>query len=272
MGGSGGERVIEFALNYSQPAADLVRDGAIEIDRFKCPDWQHVIDDAAKLRPTYVHFPLSANRTEGLQVNLDAIDAMSRATSTPFINLHLSPQTKDFVGWSDDAIEGRLIDDVNRLIDRFGKSRVMIEMVPFGNPEEGFFQPAAEPPLIRRIVERTGCGLLLDLSHARITARVLGKDERAFLDAMPVEHLRELHVTGLGFIGPILKDHLPMTDPDWIMFEWALDRIRSKQWATPWCIACEYGGVGELFRKYSDRDVMLRDIPRMSAMVSAVTT
>ena len=89
---------------------------------------------------------------------------------------------------------------------------------------------------------------------------------------MPTEYLRELHVTGLGFIGPIVKDHLPMTDPDWIMFEWALDRIRSKQWATPWCIACEYGGVGELFRKYSDRDVMLRDIPRMSAMVSAVTT
>jgi uncharacterized protein (UPF0276 family) len=262
--------VIEFALNYSRPAADLVREGAIQIDRFKCPDWQEVIEAAARLRPIYVHFPLSANRPEGLQADLDAIEAMTRATNTPFINVHLSPQVNDFGGWSDDAIEGRLIDDVNVLVARFGANRVMVEMVPFGNPAEGFFQPATEPPMIRRVVERTGCGLLLDLSHARITARVLGKDERAFLDAMPVEHLRELHVTGLGFLGPVLKDHLPMTDADWRMFEWALDRIATKRWATPWCTACEYGGVGELFRRYSDRDVMLRDIPRMSAMVNGL--
>jgi uncharacterized protein (UPF0276 family) len=264
--------VIEFALNYSRPAADLVRDGTVEIDRFKCPDWQYIIDDAAKLRPVYVHFPLSANRRDGLHVDLDAIEAMARATNTPFINLHLSPQMKDFGGWSDDEIEGRLIDDVNVLVERFSKARVMVEMVPFGNPEENFFQPATEPPMIRRIIERTGCGLLLDLSHARITARLLGKDERDFLDAMPIEHLRELHVTGLGFIGPILKDHLPMTDADWTVFEWALVRIREKRWATPWCIACEYGGVGELFRRYSDRDVMLRDIPRMSQMVRGISS
>lgn len=262
--------MIEFALNYSYPAADLVREGAIQIDRFKCPDWQNVIDEAAMLRPVYVHFPLSANRPQGLSADLDAIDALAGATNTPYINIHISPQMRDFDGWDDDRIEGRLIDDVNHLVARFGTERVMVESVPFGNPAEAFFQPATEPPMIGRIVERTGCGLLLDLSHARITARVLGKDERDFLDRMPVEHIRELHVTGLGFIGPILKDHLPMTDADWEMFEWALERIASNRWATPWCIACEYGGVGELFRKYADRDVMLRDIPRMAAMVHSI--
>jgi len=205
-----------------------------------------------------------------LIADFEAIDAMASATRTPFINIHLSPQMRDFEGWSDDRIEGRLIDDVNGLVARFGADRVMVESVPFGNPAEGFFQPATEPPAIRRIVERTGCGLLLDLSHARITARVLGKDERDFLDRMPTEHLRELHVTGLGFIGPILKDHLPMTDADWTMFEFALDRIRGKRWATPWCIACEYGGVGELFAKQTERDVIARDIPRMATMVHSL--
>lgn len=262
--------MIEFALNYSYPAADLVREGVIQIDRFKCPDWPNVIDEARQLRPVYVHFPLSANRPEGLSANLDAIDAMARATDTPFINIHLSPQMRDFAGWTDDRIEGRLIDDVKQLVERFGLQRVMVESVPFGNPAEGFFQPATEPPMIRRIIERTGCGLLLDMSHARITARVLGKHERDFLDRMPVEYLRELHVTGLGFIGPILKDHLPMTDADWTIFEWALDRIATKRWATPWCIACEYGGVGELFRKMTDRDVLVRDIPRMASMVQSL--
>jgi uncharacterized protein len=258
---------MEFALNYSYPAADLVREGVIQIDRFKCPDWENVIDEAARLRPVYVHFPINANSPGGLEIDLDRVDAMAKSTGTPYINIHLSPQMKDFDGWADDRIEARLIDDVNALVARFGADRVMVETVPFGNPAEGFFQPAAEPEMVCRIVEQTGCGLLLDLSHARITARVLGKDERNFLDRMPVEHLRELHVTGLGFIGPILKDHLPMTDADWTMFEFALDRIRTKRWATPWCIACEYGGVGELFRKFTERHVLVRDVARMSAMV-----
>ena len=262
--------MIQFALNYSRPAAHLVRDRVIEIDRFKCPDWPDVIAEASQLRPAYVHFPLSASKPGGLHADFDAIDAMARATSTPFINIHLSPQVKVFGGWNDDRIEGRLIDDVNQLVARFGADRVMVESVPFGNPAESFFQPATEPEMISRIVERTGCGLLLDLSHARITARVLGRDERDFIDRFPVERLRELHVTGLGFIGPILKDHLPMTDADWMMFEWAIDRIASKRWNTPWCIACEYGGVGELFSKMTDRDVIARDIPRMSAMVRQV--
>jgi uncharacterized protein (UPF0276 family) len=165
-----------------------------------------------------------------------------------------------------------MLDDVSAQNARFGKSRVMVDSVPFGNPEEDDYQPAAEPPMIRRIVERTGCGLLLDLSHARITARMSGKDERDFIDAMPVEHLRELHVTGLGVVGAALKDHLPMTDDDWTMFEWALDRIATRRWATPWCIACEYGGVGELFRQHSDPDVIRHDIPRMRRLVGSVFT
>jgi hypothetical protein len=33
---------MEFALNYSPQAAQLLQEGRIEIDRYKCPDWPDV--------------------------------------------------------------------------------------------------------------------------------------------------------------------------------------------------------------------------------------
>ena len=35
-------------------------------------------------------------------------------------------------------------------------------------------RPSVEPEVITRVVEESGCGLLLDISHARIVANYLG--------------------------------------------------------------------------------------------------
>ncbi len=259
---------MEFALNYSEPAARLVGEGAIEIDRFKCPDWPDTIAAAQQLRPAYAHFPIEVGTAKFADTHFDRIAALAKATATRFINVHLVPNAWDFPDEAD--AEARLIDDITQVVQRFGKDRVIIEMAPWGNPAENFVRGATETDMITRLIAKTGAGLLLDLSHARITAQVTKQDERDFLDRMPVAHLRELHVTGLGYIGPILKDHLPMTDDDWRMLEWTLDRIASKKWPTPWCLACEYGGIGEAFAKMTDPSVLARDVPRMWEMVNAM--
>jgi uncharacterized protein (UPF0276 family) len=124
--------------------------------------------------------------------------------------------------------------------------------------------------MISEICRETGCGLLLDLSHCRITARVIGQDAREFVERMPVDRLRELHVTGLGWQETILKDHRPMTAEDWVEFDWAMERIRSGSWARPWCVACEYGGVGPAMSKISDPAVTAEQIPQMREGVRRV--
>ena len=58
-------------------------------------------------------------------------------------------------------------------------------------------RPACLPEVVRRVIEETGCGLLLDLSHTRLAAQELGMDARDYISALPVERIHEIHVTGI---------------------------------------------------------------------------
>jgi hypothetical protein len=49
---------MEFALNYSRAAEELLCAGKIRVDRFKCPAWQDLVTTVQQLHTVYVHFPL----------------------------------------------------------------------------------------------------------------------------------------------------------------------------------------------------------------------
>ncbi len=51
-----------FSINYSTQAAVLFQQDRLKIDRFKCPDWPDLIDEASEYCPPAVHFNLTAGR------------------------------------------------------------------------------------------------------------------------------------------------------------------------------------------------------------------
>ncbi len=168
---------------------------------------------------------------------------------------------------ADEVLE-TMLQDVTPMTERFGAERVILENVPF--PDVYLDKPglASDPGVVCAAVERSGCGLLLDLAHARLSAESLGIDVYAYIEQLPLNHLRELHVTGVG-LDPtgFRQDHLPMTDEDWALFDWAMRQIVSGAWPAPWAVSCEYGGIGPMFEWRSDPAVIARDIPRMAAAV-----
>lgn len=261
--------LLKFALNYSPQAADLLRAGRIEIDLFKCPDWPDLIETAAAQRPVYVHFPLVAGQRDIEPARLDEIGRLQGTTMTPCINTHLGARYEDLSDPADagDAV-AVMLRDMWPLIERFGAGGVMAENVPY--PDIFLDKPAvvSEPAVIRQVIEACDCGLLLDLAHARLSAESLNMDVLAYIEALPVERLRELHVTGVGENREgFREDHLPMTPEDWDLFAWALEHIRAGRWPEPAIVACEYGGIGPMFDWRTDPDVIACDIPRMYAML-----
>lgn len=262
---------MQFALNYSEAAADLIRGGLIQVDLFKCPDWPDVIAEAGTLGPSYTHFPLKAGLPEPGPVDYDAIAGQLQASATPHVNVHLDPKIKP--GVSPFACVNKAIDQtieqVYRLVEHFGADRVVVENVPYWQSKTYHARLAALPEFVSSVVEETGCGLLLDLSHARIAACELGMNDEAYLDAMPVHRLKELHVTGLARVDGWLRDHMPMRESDWSAFEWAMERIRNNQWTEPRIVAFEYGGVGPTFAWRTDRGVLAEQVPNLYDMVHA---
>jgi len=54
----------------------------------------------------------------------------------------------------------------------------------------------SEPDFITRIVQRTGCGLLLDVNNVYVSCHNNGHDPRAYLAALPMSAVGEIHLAG----------------------------------------------------------------------------
>lgn len=281
---------MQFAINYSPEAAELYTEGVITFDMFKCPDWPDLIAQAQQLAPTYVHFPLHAGLTaDDLNARADDIAHWLNTTDTYFVNTHL--HLPDESGVSPADAETALRAHLHTLVARWGRERVIAENIPHKPHESPLRRAVVEPATIRRVVEDADCGFLLDLSHAWITAQTLGIPPRDYIAQLPVERLRELHITGIMWLDTetyerLLKnanvhvdwtgeqwvDHMAMTDNEWDLLAWALDNIRQGRWGTPRTITFEYGGVGALFRLFSKRDVIAAQVPRFMQMIHGTPT
>ncbi len=262
---------MEFAVNYSPEAAALLADGSIEIDRFKCPDWPNLIAEAAETRPVYVHFPLITDEARLTKVDWAEVERLLVSTETPFVNMHMMAPAD---GDPADAVEG-IIRAVRSVTARFGAERIILENVPYygamGDILGNRFLPVCvEPQTIRRILDETGCGLLLDISHARISASYLKRDARDYITALPLDRIRELHITGLGPVGERMVDHMPMTEADWSMIEWAFDAIHRRLWGQPCTVALEYGGVSLPPPWTTEASVIESDVPRLFKLARGV--
>lgn len=262
---------MEFALNYSLEAAALLADGGIEIDRFKCPDWPDLIAEASAIRPVYVHFPLNTDEERLAGVDWAQIERLLESTRTPFVNMHL-------IAYADhdpsDAVES-MLRAVRSVTARFGAERVILENVPYYGAEgdllgNRFLPVCVDPWTIGQIVRATGCGLLLDISHARISASYLNRDARDYITALPLDRVRELHVTGLGPVGERMVDHMPMMEADWPILEWAFSAIHRGLWRQPEIVALEYGGVRLREPWSSQQSVIESDVPRLLDIVRGV--
>jgi uncharacterized protein (UPF0276 family) len=294
-----------FAVNYSKASASLLRRGRIQVDRFKCPAWPDVIREAQAEHAAYVHFPLRVGPGEGSPINTetggppdwDAFKGMMEETETPWISVHLGPRPADHPDIppqsTDPAHVARIteavIRDLEAVVDEVGAERVVAENI--FEYHGMHLRAAVLPEVVTRIVEATGCGLLLDISHARLAARDLGVAPWSYMDALPVDRIREIHVTGIQRFdaawvrrleaqgAPQAKidelsgreiDHLPMTPKDWDVLARALDRIETGAWACPAIIAFEYGGIGPFFQALTRASILSQQIPRMYERVHTI--
>ena len=84
------------------------------------------------------------------------------------------------------------VDEVQRVLQR----RMLLE-----NPAtylEFAASTLSEAEFIGEVVRRTGCKLLLDVNNAFVSAVNHGRDARAFVDALPLHSVAEIHLAGFA--------------------------------------------------------------------------
>ncbi|HET7463224.1 MAG TPA: DUF692 domain-containing protein [Longimicrobium sp.] len=82
-------------------------------------------------------------------------------------------------------------------------------------------QEMSEPEFLNALTARTGCGLLLDVHNVVVNATNHGFDPRAFIFALKLEHVVELHIAGGSDLAGLYTDsHAgPVADRVWELLD-----------------------------------------------------
>jgi uncharacterized protein len=255
-----------LAINAS-PQAILAREKSrIPVDLLKTGLAEEWISETAASGRYYVHFPLGVGPSgvvnfDHPEPEWDWIERLFDECESEFANLHIVFR-EDWFG--KDCSVAQYLDccrnSILELADRFGVERVIIENSVARADASETEKVSTLGEFFCQIVSETGCGILLDSAHLKITCIENGLDFRQELMRFPLHALREWHITGVGLKpnGETLYDSLPMTEDDWECTAFVAAAIRHGHAARPKIVAIEYGGFGENFEWRSDMDEIVR--------------
>ena len=127
--------------------------------------------------------------------------------------------------------------NVNTAQETFGR-QILVE-----NPSAylSFHDTAmSEPEFLGRLVERTGCGLLLDVNNVYVSAQNNALDAQAYLNAIAGEVVGEIHLAGHSITGNaaarlLIDTHSTrVCDAVWDLYKSVIARIGAKPTLIEW--------------------------------------
>jgi uncharacterized protein (UPF0276 family) len=165
--------------------------------------------------------------------HLGAIKKVSDLTRAPYYSEHLAVTRAPGLDlghpgplWFTEQILETTIQKVATVQEFLGKPLVLENVtyefeIPGGMPQAEFFS---------RLVEATGCGVLLDVTSVWINSVNHQFDPIAFLEAMPLEHVVQVHLSGAGWCdGRLIDGHsAAVQEESWALLEALVERTRVK--------------------------------------------
>jgi hypothetical protein len=84
----------------------------------------------------------------------------------------------------------------------------------------------AEADFLRHVAEEADCGLLLDVNNVYVNSRNHGYEPRAFIDALPLERVVQIHLAGHERRPDVLIDThgAAVCDEVWALYRYVLER------------------------------------------------
>ena len=115
-------------------------------------------------------------------------------------------------------------DNIDRAQERLGRA-MLIE-----NPSSYIAFPGAdmtEWEFLDQLCVRTGCGLLLDVNNVFVSARNHGFDALAYLDGVPTDRVRQIHLAGHSAGQAMLIDthDAPVCADVWDLYRYVMPRL-----------------------------------------------
>lgn len=97
----------------------------------------------------------------------------------------------------------------------------------------GAYELVTEAPFINKILADNNLGLLLDLGHAKITAKHRSLRLNEYLKKLDLSRVYQIHLSGVGRLNNFYQDaHMELTTEDWRRFKNMIDICSSLKYVT----------------------------------------
>jgi uncharacterized protein (UPF0276 family) len=179
------------------------------------------------------HFPLiphglnlSLGSAEGLDLAyLDRVAAVVDRVRPPWWSEHIAFSRAGGVDighlaplpWAEESIEA-LCRNIATVKERI-KTPLILENITYSLVLPG--SEMTEAQFLTEVLERTDCGLLLDVTNLYTNSVNFGFDARAFLDTIPLDRVVQLHFTGGYWHDSVLVDSHSERTPEavWVLLD-----------------------------------------------------
>jgi uncharacterized protein (UPF0276 family) len=236
--------MIRLGVSISHTAARLAAEGRLDVDYIV---WYGQIglsglDKVIPHKPVLLH-----DLADSFWLNYaDPFDENVMATARAILTLSQTPWLSTGIGASAepqahrhgpyreaDPEQRQSREVVAANIIRHGKrlqewAGVPLLLENFNYHPTNAYDYICEPGLFTDLIAAIGCGVLLDLGHARISAHNMGEwggDVARYLSALPLEKIREIHFNRPGWQhGQRVDLHQPICADDLEWLGWLLDR------------------------------------------------
>ena len=236
--------MCKIGCNWSKALQELILNKQVDFDYIKAAgvydEFERNYPIMHSFKPILLH-GLGCWDHSGMK-SLDIVD-FQRANriitecGSPHYGLHLAIEFTDMS-------EEDIFLHMSKQIQIFKKNLcvpLLLENLPDCPRDRTVFNhyPYVEPRQINRILSENDVDLLLDLTHAKITALFRGWSIYDYLRELPLHRIKEIHVNGSGYDEQDFPadTHQSMTDEDYKLLEWVL------KYSNPDIVTLEYIGI-----------------------------
>ncbi len=230
--------MILLSADLSDPLLELLRQQPTLVDALEVGPWfsPAQIQEYRQELPGYPFYFHGADLLAQVGSDPGAILQLSAyldATRSPWVSMHLGlwPPV-ELERMRQTQVRSRLpdVDQASHYLVWQARTVAHIFSVPLllenvePQPYPGC-EFEVQPELISQLIENTGCGFVLDLGHALVSASVLGMDIGDYLSALPLGRVEQVHLSGPRLQeGRLFDAHEPLRPEDYDLLAFVLAR------------------------------------------------
>lgn len=211
------------------------------------PHAREMLEEIALHYPLSVHsVGISAGSATGLDhTHLRRVRALIRRIDTVLVSGHLAWSTHEGE-YLNDLLPLPYTDEALDIVCRHVSEiqHVLGMVFHLENPSNylGFHESTmTETAFLSKVVARTGCRLLCDVSNIHVSAHNMGYDARRYVDELPADAIGEMHLGGFemetepGGTSVIIDTHArPIAPEAWELYAHAVDRFGPRPTLIEW--------------------------------------